>query len=199
MFFKKKKEKDKIKLYCAAENPGSYSAIFLSSYRQIDIDVEWVDPAEGSEYSALIGTNTLPSLIDGKFAICRIFPVLTYLNIIGSKPKIEPRKARILAKEKYYISLIEKVLWVINIDSEKEKLLFLLDQQLEKYKFIAGDELTLADIYLFGFTMISNNDLVKYKNIGVWLKKMFSLVPNQNTESMIDGEFYKLLKERKIA
>ncbi|MAZ79135.1 MAG: hypothetical protein CMD72_00085 [Gammaproteobacteria bacterium] len=201
MFFKKKnKEKEKIKLFCAAEEPSSYSAIFLSIYRLLDIDIEWIDPLDSSEFGALIkACNSSISLIDDKFTICRTFPVITYLNIVGSKPKMIPRKARVLAKQNYYMSLIENKLWKNYDQIESEKFLFLLNQRLQKYKFIADNELTLADIYLFGFCMITKKDFSEYGNIKIWLNRMFDFVPSENKILASDSEFYKHLKERKIA
>ena len=200
MFFKKKKDKDKIKIFCAVDKPSSYSVIFLSAYREIDIEIDWVDSSDGSEFSALVSSyDNLPSLTDNKFSICRAFPVLTYLNIIGNKRKIEPRKARILAKQNYYKSLIEKILWEHTNKKDKEDLLFLLDQRLEKYKFIADSEFTFADIYMFGFCMISRNEMNKFKNINLWIKQMFDLVKIENESPNKISQFSKYLHNRKIA
>ena len=107
MFFSKKKKKEKtpLKLFCIDDDPISYAASFLALCRQVNIEIEWVDTNDSSEYSALISsTDSLPLLQDGDFSACRNFPVITYLNYVGSKPKIVPRKARILARQNYYCS-----------------------------------------------------------------------------------------------
>jgi len=206
MFFSKKKKKEKtpLKLFCIDDDPISYAASFLALCRQVNIEIEWVDTNDSSEYSALISsTDSLPLLQDGDFSACRNFPVITYLNYVGSKPKIVPRKARILARQNYYCSLINKVLYKNSEKGEKEKVLFMIDQELQINDYIADiadvkNEITLADIYLFGYIMTAEDDLSIYKNILEWSKKIFSLIFSINDNSQLDEKIYKQIMEKKV-
>jgi hypothetical protein len=206
MFFKKKKKEEKLplKLFCIDNDPILYVASFLALCRQINFVIERVDSNDSSEYSALISSiDSLPLLQDGDFSTCRNLSVITYLNYVGSKPKIIPRKARILARQNFYSSLISNILYKDREKSEKDKVLSMIDQELQINDYIADiadvkNEITLADIYLFGYIMTTSDDISTYKNIADWSKKIFSLILSKNNNSQLDEKINKQIMEKKV-
>jgi len=60
------------------------------------------------------------------------------------------------------------------------------------------NEITLADIYLFGYIMTAEDDLSIYKNILEWSKKIFSLIFSINDNSQLDEKIYKQIMEKKV-
>ena len=79
----------------------------------------------------------------------------------------------------------------------------MIDQELQINDYIADiadvkNEITLADIYLFGYIMTTSDDISTYKNIADWSKKIFSFILSKNNNSQLDEKINKQIMEKKV-
>lgn len=189
LFSSKPKTDIKPRLTCNVNDVGSYKCILLASYRKLPIDIVWDDSSvHEDKMSASLQMSNLdrfPSVDDGEFTIIGPNAVLTYLNIKGGAPSVQPHKARVLAMQQYWIEVLKtKVEPLINNISEHgkklEKVFAVFDKNLEGKQHIVG-EFSLADIHWGAVISMLEKDhrslLSKYKNINQWIAAIKEEIP----------------------
>lgn len=197
LFSKKKKQVNQTtKLICNSKDIGSYKCIFLTSYRNLPIEVSWEESSVAddkmSESLHMTGLNRFPCVEEGEFTVCGTKAAMTYLNIKGTSPTIYPRKARVLAAQNYWIQVLTKKLEPLlkdipNNSVQISNILEILNKELGGKSHIVG-EFTLADIHWSAVLKVLEDQdqssvFSSYDNINTWLTKMKSEIPAYNTKA----------------
>ena len=193
LFSSTPKTDKKPKLLCNPNDLGSFKCILLASYRKLPIDIVWDDSSvHEDKMSASLQMSHLdrfPCIDDGEFTIIGSNAVLTYLNIKGGAPSVQPRKARVLAMQQYWIQVLKtKVEPLINnmVENSKriEKIFEVFDNNLEGKQHVVG-EFSLADIHWGAvFSMLEKDHmhiLSKYKNINRWFAAIKDEIPGYDS------------------
>ena len=167
---------------------ASYKCIFLASFRNIPVEIEWREPStlddKMSESLNMSNLKRYPCIEDGDFTVCGESAVMMYLNIKGRTPTIHPRKARVLAMQQYWIQ-------VLNTKCTSEKnypaVFEQLNNALDNQKYIVG-ELSLADIHwAAAFKALEESgkatNISNYKNVSDWLARMKNEIPDYEVKN----------------
>jgi hypothetical protein len=197
LFSKKKKQVNQTtNLICNSKDVGSYKCIFLTSYRDLPVEVSWEESSVAddkmSESLHMTGLNRFPCVEEGDFTVCGTKAAMTYLNIKGTTPTIHPRKARVLAAQNYWIQVLTEKLEpllddVPNNSEQISNILEVLNKELEGKSHIVG-EFSLADIHWSAVLKIlegqdQSSVFSSFENINSWLTKMKSEIPAYNTKA----------------
>ena len=181
-------------LTCKHGDHGSYNCIFLASYRDLPVEIEWIDSSELDEKITkslhLSNLKQYPCIKDGEFTICGETAVLTYLNIKGRAPTIHPRKARVLALQQYWIQVLEtKFIPLIHSDNKNEitEVLKSLDSELKDKKYIVG-EISLADFHWASIFKVLEEEgkeelYNSFNSVMNWLNNIKTEIPNYEFSS----------------
>ncbi len=195
LFKSKKKANETSNLVCQPGDSESYKCIFLASYRDLPVDIEWnvssLDDEKLSESLHMDNLTQFPCLKDGDFIVTGMRGVLTYLNIKGRTPTIHPRKARVLAMQQYWIQVLTKKFEPLlnNISNRKKeikKVLEVFDKNIKDKDYIVG-EFSLADIHWSGvFKMLEESGqsevFSSYENINNWLTRVKADIPGYESK-----------------
>ena len=190
LFKLKKKPDTPPKLICRVGDLGSYKCVLLAAYRNVPIQIEWINPSsvedkvsDSLKFSEL---DRYPVIQDGEFTVCGSNAAMTYLNIKGGAPSVHPRKARVLAIQQYWIQVLNSKFahLVSDVDKNKDAILSIIeifDQALEDKSHIVG-EFSLADIHWFAvFNFLEKERVMmlsNYKNVNRWLASIKKEFPD---------------------
>ena len=193
--FKSKSDDNKpAKLTCRSNDIGSFKCVLLASYRDLPIDMNWINPTvledKVSDSLQFSSVNRFPAIEDGDFTICGESAVLTYLNIRGGAPSVHPRKARVLAMQQYWIQVLNTKLepLLTDLDANKQGIDTVLknfDSWLDGKNHIVG-EFSLADIHWLAVCCFLEREktsfLTKYENIKHWMPNLKQEIPNYKSK-----------------
>ncbi|RWS25160.1 uncharacterized protein B4U80_03850 [Leptotrombidium deliense] len=192
-----------IDLYYDPDSPGCRSVLMTAKYLNIPLNLKLVILAEGAHmnpsYEKLNPQKLVPTIVDDGFALSESRAIMQYLcNQYAPEndiyPKCPKKRAAVDRMLNFDIGSLYKSIWdwigpqvmqkqPPNSELEKEfakQLLILNDHFLKKQKYVAGDQLTIADFTILvsvTFLLVLNYDLSKYTNIISWLTRLENELP----------------------
>lgn len=165
-----------------------------------------------SNYQYLSPFERAPSLKDGNFAIAGLRGIITYLDTRGVGGSLQPRKARLLGLQNYWIELGERLLAPVlqstenatrrqNLDDSPMAAQFIrrLSEVVDHSEFIVGPA-SLADPQIAAYIkLLRGKDLLsqEYGPIKSWYDRVFGLIPDELRVKY--GAYFTMEKARKVA
>ena len=190
-----------MKIYGDLQSGNCYKVKLICAL--LDIDSEWVEvdilagETKKPEFLEKNPNGKIPllELSDGRY----LSESNAILNFLAAGSKLLPQNPFDLAKvqqwqffEQYshepYIAVARFIAKYLGLPVERKaeyeskqaggyKALNVMEQQLKKSKYLTGDNLTTADISLYGYTHVAEEggfDLTKYPAIQSWLHRIAS-------------------------
>nr|AHC08057.1 delta glutathione S-transferase [Locusta migratoria] len=191
-------------LYGNELSPPSRAAKMIAEKLGVDVDFKRTYPIKGEckkpEYLKINPMHTIPTIIDGPFTLSDSHAIVAYLvDRFGKNDSLYPKdiqkRSKVNERLCFDISLFTKVLKfvvgpLLRTHEPTEELrndcidgLETVERFLSASKFIAGDDLTVADYcYYCTITFVDIPqkgviDLKKYKNIQRWMDLIHKTCP----------------------
>ncbi|KAJ6648953.1 Glutathione S-transferase 1-1 [Pseudolycoriella hygida] len=187
-------------LYYTPPSPVARAVLFLIRYLDIDVDVKVLNLFQGEQHSEeflkLNPAHEVPTLVDGDFVLTESRAILAYLinsrnsgsDLYPSDPKARARVDQRLSYDHVMFSrntfAIRPVIFdgatavrPADLEAVMESLR-VINTFLENSKWIAGDNLTIADFsFVTSITSLveCGYDLSKQPNINRWYEQCKSL------------------------
>nr|AIZ46898.1 glutathione S-transferase delta 3 [Cnaphalocrocis medinalis] len=189
--------KAKIDLYYRPGSPPCRAVRLVAAALGIDLNLKLVDLHGGEhlkpEYLKLNPQHTIPTMVDEGFSLWESRAIMAYLvNKYGKNDSLYPKdpKARALVDQRLYfdfgtlsMSFTDYFYPMLFAGAPEDKSKYdkiavgfdLLEIFLEGQKYVAGSQLTIADLALI--VTVSNFELIKYdiskyKNVSRWATKI---------------------------
>ena len=190
-----------MKVYGDIQSGNCYKIKLLTSL--LDIEHDWIHvnilagETETEEFLARNYNGKIPVLeLDSGQYISESNAILNYLaDESVYLPKERYQKAKVLEWqffEQYshepYIAVARYIAKYLGLPEERKseylskqtggyKALGVMENQLSKTSYLVGDQLTIADISLYGYTHVAHEggfDLSKYPHVRSWIQKISS-------------------------
>lgn len=167
------------------------------------------------EFIKLNPQHTIPTLVDGDFAIWESRAIMTYLaEKYGKNDSLYPKcpKARAVVNQRLYFDMgtlyqsfaqyyYPQIFAKEPADPEKfkkiEDAFEFLNTFLEGHTYVAGDNLTLADLAILSSVStfdVAGFDFSKYSNVAKWYANAKNVVPGWEENWQGCQEFKKFFK-----
>lgn len=167
------------------------------------------------EFIKLNPQHTIPTLVDGDFAIWESRAIMTYLaEKYGKNDSLYPKcpKARAVVNQRLYFDMgtlyqsfaqyyYPQLFAKEPADPEKfkkiEDAFEFLNTFLEGHTYVAGDNLTLADLAILSSVStfdVAGFDFSKYSNVAKWYANAKNVVPGWEENWQGCQEFKKFFK-----
>lgn len=207
-----------IDLYYVPGSSPCRAVLLTAKALNLNLNLKLVDLHHGEhlkpEYLKLNPQHTVPTLVDDGFSIWESRAIMTYLvNKYGKGSSLYPEdaKARALVDQRLYFDIgtlyqsfgdyfYPQVFAGAPADKAKlakvEDALQLLEKFLEGQKYVAGPNLTLADLSLIASVSsfeASDIDFKKYPNIKRWYETVRSTAPGYQEANEKGLEAFKTL------
>ncbi|XP_052754521.1 glutathione S-transferase 1-1 [Galleria mellonella] len=191
-----------IDLYYVPGSAPCRAVLLTARALNLNLNLKLVDLHHGEhlkpEYLKINPQHTVPTLVDDGFSLWESRAIITYLvNKYGKGSTLYPEdpKARALVDQRLYFDIgtlyqrfadyfYPQVFGGAPADKEKaskiEDSLKLLDTFLEGQKYVAGPNLTVADLSLIASVSsfeASDIDFKKYPNVKRWYETVRSTAP----------------------
>jgi glutathione S-transferase len=151
-----------------------------ASVASSEIDIDQI-----KSYQYIDSADKLPTLTQGDFSISGTRAILTFLDVRGKGASLEPKKARTLGLQNYWIDVCHQTLApatqavVQGRATEKsqaglKKLLSSLNSILAENNYIVG-QISLAEPNIAAYIYLlrcSDYDMTTYPNIGKWISRL---------------------------
>jgi glutathione S-transferase len=160
-----------IRLYTVSGSPYGWRVQLALAYKQIAHDVRWLsiakDELKDPAYLALNPRGRVPTLVDGDVVVYESLAILAYIEaahpeprLLGTTPAATARIWRVISEHTAYLDpAVETFILPLYFGSTDGKLdalntaaqtihdeLARFADQLTRTRYLAGDELTLADL-----------------------------------------------------
>jgi glutathione S-transferase len=151
-----------------------------TSLASSEIDIDQIN-----SYQYLDGSDKSPTLTQGDFSVSGARAILIFLDVRGKGTSLEPKKARTLGIQNYWIDVCYQTLApVVQAEIQRqateqskaclEKVLSSLNSILAENQYIAG-QISFAEpnvaAYIYMLS-VSGYDMTKYPNIGKWISRL---------------------------
>nr|UUB32746.1 glutathione S-transferase GSTe10 [Dendroctonus valens] len=215
----------KPKLFFAQASPAARSTLLTIAALGLDVELIPVNLAAGEhltpQFLKINPLHTVPTLQDGDFAVFDSHAINSYLvNKYGKNDSLYPKdaKKRAIVDQRLHFDsgiVFPRVGAVVaallrggakTIEKDKADLITQAYQSLEilleGHNFIAGDELTIADLSL-GATVSSSNAAIvpiasnTYPRISAWLSRLQALPYYEVNQKGVDQ--FKAMVQSKLA
>ncbi|CAB3251319.1 unnamed protein product [Arctia plantaginis] len=209
-----------IDLYYVPGSAPCRTVLLAAKALNLNLNLKLVDLQRGEhlkpEYLKLNPQHTVPTLVDDGFAIWESRAIITYLaNKYGKGKGLYPEepKARALVDQRLYFDIgtlyarfadyfYPQVFGNAPSDSDKrtkvEDALQNLNTFLEGQKYVAGPNLTLADLSLVASVSsleATDIDFLKFANVKRWYETVKSTAPGYQEANEKGLEMFKALVE----
>ncbi|XP_054266373.1 glutathione S-transferase 1-1-like [Macrosteles quadrilineatus] len=191
-----------IKVYYAPASPPSRVVLMTAKALGVPVEPRIVDLAKGEhmepQYLQINPQHTVPAIVDNDITLNESRAIITYLaDKYGKDDSLYPRciKKRAVVNQRLYFdagTLFQRFADYyypnffagVPFDEEKKKKLdeafSFLDQFLEKTRWVAGDDITIADIAIavtVSTAEVVGYEVSKYPNVAAWLAKSKTTLP----------------------
>ena len=205
-----------IKLYAFPPSPRSFKVLWAAHQLGIDYELQLVDLAKGAQrapgHIALNPNARAPVLQDGEFVLWESNAIVEYLASLKADSGIlpqEPRARLNITKWMYWESahwdaacaifafenVVKPIFGMGEADAREiqrgnqlfERTAKVLDSELQKYRFVAGDRLTAADLSVGAVMSISEAaqlPLEAFSGIRRWSEDIRALPSWHKTAAM---------------
>lgn len=182
-----------IQLYTWKTPNGRKPAILLEElgipYTIVPIDLSKREQFSDS-FSKVSPNNKIPGLVDNDITIFESGAILTYLAEKFEKylPAHGPERYKVLEWTFWQVGGIGPILGQLgyfgvrakekipqaieHFKDESDRLLSVLDLQLEKNTYVAGNMYTIADMATYPWVVAAKEMTAKYKNVQRWMDMM---------------------------
>jgi glutathione S-transferase len=189
-------------LYMANYNPSSRAVLITADLLKIDLVLRKIDTLKkenySDEYSKINPYNSIPTLVDGKLVICDSHSINIYLiKKYGKNDMLYPQDVvqctvineRLFFESTFLCPYLKKLLKgkvykrtdlnFRGVVEEITRAYSYLEIFLEKYKWMAGGSITLADVTLL--PVVDSLDVLvpidddKFPRLKVWIKRAQAL------------------------
>jgi glutathione S-transferase len=138
-----------------------------------------------NSYQYLNGSDKSPTLTQGDFSVSGARAILTFLDVRGNGVSLEPKKARTLGLQNYWVDVCYQTLApVVQAEIQGrateqsqaclEKVLSSLNSILAENQYIVG-QISFAEpnvaAYIY-MLRVSGYDMTKYPNISKWISQL---------------------------
>ncbi|MFT6909649.1 MAG: glutathione S-transferase [Oleiphilaceae bacterium] len=144
-----------------------------------------IDQIKSYQYISKDSVAKSPTLTQGDFSVSGTRAILTFLDVRGKGASLEPKKARTLGLQNYWIDVCHETLApaaqavVQGRATEKsqaglKKLLFSLNSILAENQYIVG-QISFAEPNIAAYIYLlrcSDYDMTTYPNIGNWISRL---------------------------
>src|SRR5689334_20675183 len=205
-----------VKLYAFPPSPRSFKVLWAAHQLGIDYELQLVDLSKGAQrapgHVALNPNARAPVLQDGEFVLWESNAIVEYLASLKPDSGILPQQARArlnITKWMYWESahwdpacsifafenVVKAIFGMGEVDAREiqrgnqlfERTAKVLDSELQKYRYVAGDRFTAADISVGAFMSISDAaqlPLEAFAGIRRWAEDIRALPSWQKTAAM---------------
>ncbi|KAJ8956147.1 hypothetical protein NQ317_007415 [Molorchus minor] len=180
-----------VDLYYAPASPPCRTVLLAAKAIGVDLNLKELDLRKGEhttpEYLKLNPQHTIPTIVDNGYSLSESRAIITYLqNKYGKNDSLYPKdpKQRGLVDQRLYFDAASLYPSFVNH--------YFLDTFLENSEFVAGNQLTLADLSLVATVStieVFNHDLSPFKNITRWFSKVKQVAPGYDevNDKPLDG------------
>ncbi|XP_076348994.1 glutathione S-transferase 1-like [Tachypleus tridentatus] len=211
-----------IDFYYLPISPPCRAVEMVAKHLNVSLNKKLVNVMAGEhmkpEFLKINPNHTIPTIDDNGFILWESRPIMTYLwnqystndSLYPTDPKNRAEVEKMLHFDigTLYKSIAEYILPVLlhgePPNTEKEKIMRqkikILDDILEKQPYVAGQNLTLADLSILAgitFPEVIECNLGEFSNIQLWIKKMKAELPYYEEFITQPIEEFKGLKANK--